>query len=209
MALASGLIRENCPNKNIVRGTSPTVTAYCVRVAVRKDDPSFCLQLVAASSSSLAAANKIAPTAPKESQNPGDNTAQGSSTTTSPSARHNTEEKLVTRPFQTASATTHSMYKVRCAGTPNPANATYRNAMTAPASAATFCAGTNNGNDKLRKNECRQRKEVSPANKPAIIVMCNPEMLMRCPIPARLNTVQSDCEISRWSPITSATITPA
>jgi hypothetical protein len=43
----------------------------------------------------------ITPTAPKESQNPGDSTAHGSSTTTNPSARHNTDEKLVTRPFQT------------------------------------------------------------------------------------------------------------
>ncbi|MNS70472.1 hypothetical protein D3C72_1038160 [compost metagenome] len=41
------------------------------------------------------------------------------------------------------------------------------------------------------------------------MVMCKPEIEIRWLTPVRLNTCQSDWGMARWSPTTSATITPA
>ncbi len=42
----------------------------------------------------------------------------------------------------------------------------------------------------------------------ASMVMCSPEMLIRCPTPVRQKTSQSAAGIASWSPIASATSTP-
>jgi hypothetical protein len=47
-----------------------------------------------------------------------------------------------------------------------------------PATAATFCAGSSSGNSARVKNERRHSHDAANANKPAIIVMCKPEMLI-------------------------------
>ena len=148
-------------------------------------------------------------TAPNDSQNPGHSTAHGSSSTTKPSAAHSTCETLVMRPDQSAAATTVSMYSVRCAGMPKPASSTYSSATPAPVSAATFCAGSSSGSCARVKKERRHSADASMANSPAIMVMCRPEIEIRWLMPVRLNTAQSDWSIARWSPTTSATITPA
>ncbi len=67
---------------------------------------------------------RITPTAQNDSQNPGHNNAQGSISKTTARATHNTCETLVMRPLHKASATVSNMYKVRCAGMPNPASST-------------------------------------------------------------------------------------
>ena len=61
-------------------------------------------------------------TAPNESQNPADRGAQGSSRQTRPSAIANTREPAPNQPRQIAQAATPIMYRVRCAGTPQPAS---------------------------------------------------------------------------------------
>jgi len=81
------------------------VTAHCVRAATssparqpRVRSPSRPLQ-----------AYRMAATAPKDSQKPGHSMAQGSSSTTMPSARHRTCELDAMRPHHSAAATTASM----------------------------------------------------------------------------------------------------
>ena len=63
----------------------------------------------------------IAPTAPYESQNPADNTAHGSMSTTISNAAASTTDGASTNPIHKAHAITHNMYTVRCAGTAKPA----------------------------------------------------------------------------------------
>ena len=63
----------------------------------------------------------MAATAPKDSQNPTDSTAQGSSDTTASAASPSTRDGVVWRSAATAAATTASITSVRCAGTAKPA----------------------------------------------------------------------------------------
>ena len=154
-------------------------------------------------------AYRIAATAPNDSQKPGHSNAHGSSSTTTPSAVQSTWLMPAMRPVHSAAATTRIMYSVRWAGMPKPASSTYSTATSAPANAATFCAGSSSGNCAAVKKERRHRIAATSAARPATIVMCRPEMEIRWPTPVRLNTSQSACGMPRWSPITSATITPA
>src|SRR5450830_149775 len=179
IALASGPISDTCPNNNIVNGTNPTVTAYCVRPAIRTSRLKFCARPSANGCNRPPAAKIITATAPNDSQKPGDSTAQGSRETTNTSASDSTVEKLLRRPVHSASATTSCIYIVRCEGTPNPASATYSNAVIAPANAAIFCTGTYSGKSQDAKKERRHKNATRPENNPATIVMCRPEMLMR------------------------------
>ena len=57
-------------------------------------------------------------TAPKESHNPGASGAHGSKRTIAASASASVRHAEETRPDQSASATTVTIQKVRCAGTP-------------------------------------------------------------------------------------------
>ena len=57
-------------------------------------------------------------TAPKESHNPGASGAHGSNSTIAASASASTRHGDEMRPHQRASATTLTIQKVRCAGTP-------------------------------------------------------------------------------------------
>ena len=141
-ALAIGLTIDTCANSSIVSGTSPSVTTYCVCA------PSLSAFHEPASGAAPVrptVANRMMATAPNDSQKPGHSTAHGSSSTTSPSAAHSTCDTLAIRPDHSAAATTVSMYRVRCAGMPKPASSTYSSATPAPASAATFCAGSSSG----------------------------------------------------------------
>ena len=83
--------------------------------------------------------------ATNESQKPGHSTAHGSQSKTTAIDRHNTCDIEAIRPSQSAIDTTASINKVRCAGMPNPASATYTSAASKPAAAPTFCAGSSNG----------------------------------------------------------------
>jgi hypothetical protein len=192
IALASGLISDSWPNSSMDIGTSPSVTAYWVLAADHKAarQPAGACAPSACACVRPTPAYRITATAPNESQKPGHSTAHGSSSSTMPSAAHSTCDTFAMRPSQSAAATTDSMYSVRCAGTPNPASSTYSSAAAAPANAAAFCAGSSSGNCARVKKERRHRAETRAANSPATMVMCRPE-------------------ISRWSPTTSATITPA
>ena len=69
---------------------------------------------------SLATKN-ISATAPKDSQKPAANTAHGSATSTTASARARVRAGDAMRPDQSANATTVTIQKVRCAGTAKPA----------------------------------------------------------------------------------------
>ncbi len=210
-AFASGLTSEIWENSKTVSGTSPSVIAYCVCAAETSAarQPDSGATPSARCGARPTVVYRMRPTAPNDSQKPGHSTAHGSSTSTTASARHSTCETLVMRPAQSAAATTDSMYSVLCAGTPKPASSTYSKAMPAPANAAAFCAGRRSGNCAPVKNECRHSQNTRLANRPAIIVICNPEIDIKCEIPVRLNTFQSDWLTARWSPTTSATITPA
>ncbi len=103
-----------------------------------------------------------------------------------------------------ATPTVANMTTVRWAGTPHPASNAYRNAAVRPASTAAVCAAA-------RATSAGERRHSAPTASPArlaIIVMCNPEMLTRCPMPVRLNSVQSASLMARWSPSTNASNTP-
>jgi len=85
------------------------VIAYCTR--------NHCIAL---RSLSLATKN-ISATAPKESQKPAENAAQGSNSSTAASASASVRTGEAMRPDQSAIATTVTIQKVRCAGTAKPA----------------------------------------------------------------------------------------
>ena len=57
-------------------------------------------------------------TAPKESHSPGESGAQGSISTMAASASESVRQGEEMRPNQSATATTPTIQKVRCAGTP-------------------------------------------------------------------------------------------
>ena len=178
-AFASGLTSDSWPNSSKLKGTRPIVITYCKCAAdfrlcsQRKRSGKFATGRVAVRSTD---ANSNTATAPNDSQKPGHNTAHGSSNNTTPSAMHSTCEMLVSRALQSARATALTMYRVRCAGTPNPASKTYSKAVNTPASAAAFCAGSHSGKNAFVKNERRHKADTSAAASPAIIVMCRPEI---------------------------------
>ena len=93
------------------------------------------------------------------------------------------------RPDHSAAATTASMYSVRWAGMPKPASSTYNSAAAAPASAATFCAGSSSGSCAPVKTSGATARTRTAANSPAIIVMCRPEIEIRWLMPVRLKIV--------------------
>src|SRR6185295_4308704 len=94
-------------------GISASVTAICTRV-----------QLVSQCSRPMrpTVTYMITATAPKESQNPGASTAQGSTRITTKSATHSTADADSITPSHKAAATTANMYTVRWAGTAKPAS---------------------------------------------------------------------------------------
>jgi hypothetical protein len=81
-------------------------------------------------------ASTSAPTAPNDISKPGDATAQGSIAPTMPSAHASTVETPLWHPLSRASAATSNIHQARCAGTPNPASATYTPPPTTAASTA-------------------------------------------------------------------------
>src|SRR6266550_2363486 len=116
-------MRETCWNSASRRGSSAIVTAAWVRT----QSVSQC-----GCATRFTTAKRIDATAPKESQKPAEVTAHGSSSTTTSSAAASTTEADAAVPAHSATATTQIMYKVRCAGTANPASSVYRKAVSAP-----------------------------------------------------------------------------
>ncbi len=74
-----------------------------------------------------------------------------------------------------------------------------------PMAVAILRAGSNVVSRTLRRASDMPRPPAIAAN----TVTCNPEMLMRCVMPVRLNTRHWASGIARSSPIASATMTPA
>ncbi|MNY42101.1 hypothetical protein D3C86_1769610 [compost metagenome] len=125
-ALARQDTTDTCPNSSSVSGTRPTVTAHCVRAAPASAAATTALALchrpsALACRTGSRAARKIAATAPKDSQKPGDITAHGSIITATPAAHASTTDAGGARPLHNASAATASMLTVRIAGTCIPA----------------------------------------------------------------------------------------
>ncbi len=146
----------------------------------------------------------MAATAPNESQKPAARTAHGSIRQTSAAASASEVAAPMRELKSHATPTVASMTTVRCAGTPQPASSAYKNAATKPAITAAVCAAAH-------ESSVGERRQIAPMANPtrlAIIVMCNPEMLTRWPMPVRLNNVQSASLMARWSPSTSASSTP-
>jgi hypothetical protein len=116
-ALASGETSENCWNISSSSGSVPRVTAHCVapQLATTRRQPR-------PTSSRAVPTKKSRPTATKDNQKPGASTAQGSISSTSNSASSRLRLAPRLRPDHSASATTLSMYKVRCVGTAKPAS---------------------------------------------------------------------------------------
>src|SRR5262245_35442800 len=113
IAFATGATAETCWNSTSRSGASPTVIAHCTR-------PQPIVQC--ASRSVETPTYNITATAANDSQNPGETTAHGSASSTTASAIASTREEDCIRSSQSAAATTAIMYRVRCAGTANPAS---------------------------------------------------------------------------------------
>ncbi len=95
---------------------------------------------------------RMRPTAPNDSQKPGASTAHGSITSTANNAALSTTDAELRRPLHNATATTASMYTVRCAGTAKPASQAYASAVNNPATAAALRAGKRSVRRTLRRH---------------------------------------------------------
>src|SRR6478672_8176087 len=154
---------------------SPSVTAHWVRV----QSESQCVLPIRPAETSM-----ITAIAPNDSQKPGDNIAQGSTTVTTSNAQVKITVPEVKRPNHRATATTASIYTVRWLGTAKPASTAYVSAMLSPARAPAFRAG----NHKVRCLFLRHAAYTSANTRPETMVTCKPEMLMRWFVPVRVNT---------------------
>ena len=104
---------------------------------------------------------------------------------------------------------TASIQMVRCAGNPQPENTAYKVASSKPPQAPARCAGSHKHQAGVQRAEPRHKARSKAAASQANKVMCKPEMLMRWATPVARNTSQSLRSMAAWSPITSATTTPA
>src|SRR3569833_927417 len=115
-ALASGEINDTCWNSNSRAGASASVTApYTVTQA----------RSLSVCPSRPKVAHRFAAMAPNDSQKPTNKTAHGSISKTTNRAHVRAENGRGSRRPQTASASTPSMNRVRCAGTRKPASKAY------------------------------------------------------------------------------------
>jgi len=151
------------------------LTATCTRTPVSSTCRACPIRVRVASARRPDSTQKIAATAPNDSQKPGALTAHGSSAQTTAAAA----AKLVIAAGRVrrtkAKPTTASMKKVRCAGTAHPASKAYAPALSTAASAAADCAG-------IRASSARERLQsaaVTAATSPASMVMCSPEIATR------------------------------
>jgi hypothetical protein len=112
-AFATGEMSDTCWKSARRSGSSATVTAAWVRVHPASQP---------GCETRFTITKRMAATAPKESQKPAEVTAHGSRSSTISSAAASTTEALAGTPLHSASATTHTMYSVRCAGTAKPAS---------------------------------------------------------------------------------------
>jgi hypothetical protein len=199
-ALANGDTTDTCWNSAIVIGTSATVTASCTCAAARSR-----VRQSVSGGRRPRITSRIAATAPNDSQKPGAALDHGSISVTTAAASASVSDGRSGTRASKATATTDSMKKVRCAGTPQPASRQYSSAAVMPVTAAAVCAGA-------RASSARERRHstaASQAASPPIIVMCRPLMETRCEMPVALNSSQSASPMARWSPSTSAISTPA
>ena len=114
MAFAIGETTDTCWNSTRSKGMSTMVIDHCTRAHMRTI-PSFPVR--------LRATDRIAATAPKESQKPADVTASGSSVSTNISATPSIAAAGQRQPLHTDAAMTASMQIARCVGIAKPARA--------------------------------------------------------------------------------------
>ncbi len=175
-------------------GIRPTVIAICrqvtattARITVWAREPR---SLLTNRPHQAALASKIA-TAPNESQKPLASSAQGSSNTaiTATALRSREADNGMRR--NCAAPITASIRKVRRAGTPQPANRQYSQAIVNATIAAAMRAGIYSDKPTVRHDRRRQSQKTTNPPTAAIIVIWLPLMLTRWVIPLRLKMVQS------------------
>jgi len=135
-------------------------------------------------------------TAPNDSQNPGDNGAQGSNATTPAAAQANTRPAVNGNRDIAAANTTDNMKNVRRAGTPHPANKQYSKATIAAAAPPATRDGAYSANPTPRQRARRHSAATSTPAIPAIDVTCMPLIDTRCVMPLRLKIRQSSRAVS-------------
>ncbi len=124
-AFAIGDTSETCWKIASVPGTRPMVTSACVRAAARSSITARAARVGAGAGRSLPTwAYSRSPTAPNDSQNPGENPAHGSQTSTAASAHSHTTQAVPGRASHRPNAATCSINSVRTAGTCAPASST-------------------------------------------------------------------------------------
>src|SRR5690348_13664681 len=153
---------DTCWNMAIRHGTRPIVTAHCTCAQLRHHGCGVNRPKVT---------YMITATAPNESQKPGASTHMGSTITVISTASASTCAGHAARPSSSASATTPSMYTVRCAGTANPASNAYDSAVMKPATAAALTAASLASNAAERLQSASTMEKTSPDT----IVICSPE----------------------------------
>ena len=131
------------------------------------------------------------PTATNDNQNPACINAHGSSATTTAIASSHTSGQGHCLPLCLSKTTVASIQMVRCAGTPQPENSAYMVASTKPPQAPALTAGTARQSAGVNRAERRQSQPITNDRPQANIVMCRPEMLIKCATPVALKTSQS------------------
>ena len=112
-------------------------------------------------------------------------------------------------PLCLRTTTVASIQMVRWAGTPQPANSAYKAASNKPPQAPALLAGSARQRAGVNLAERRHSQPITSDAAQANMVMCRPEMLIKCATPVALKTSQSARSIAFWSPTTSAASTPA
>ena len=113
------------------------------------------------------------------------------------------------RPPWRSSTTVASIQMVRCAGTPQPENKAYSVASNKPPTAPAVAAGSHRHSAGVRLTERRHSQASNKDATQANMVMCKPEIDIRCATPVARKTSQSARSIAFWSPTTKAANTPA
>ncbi len=144
-------------------------------------------------------------TAPKESHNPPDKGASGSTASTTASAMIRVSKPNGRRWKNNATATTANMHTARWVGMVMPASSAYTRPASKPATTPAFGAGSSSGSVPANRQHPPTSSSTSPDTNP----MCRPEMATRWMVPVRISTSQSRSFMSWRRPTTSAVTSPA
>ena len=199
-ALATGPTSDRVENSAATSGVNATVAAHWDRTASPRNPAAFPHRVAGAarppcpamSTAAGAAHQRIATTAPKESQKPAAPTAQGSAMATMPAATSAVGIGPPTRPDGASTAAVASIQQVRCAGMPQPDSSAYPNAQTTATSSTRICRGRRATSGSRAAGaawvNCRQSHPDTAAATNASIVTCMPEMAIRWLTPVRENS---------------------